>query len=103
MGNILLKGMKKEKLAYERRGKRGDYEVDVLGVRLGKVAGHHEVWFTPGESYSERLVLQHDVFNPEVFGIGALMGVRWIAEAHKMQRPAGLYSFYEDVLGLSLS
>ncbi len=101
LGNILLKEMKKkEKLTYERRGKREEYEIDVLGQRLGQVAGQHEVWFTPRESYSERLILQHDILTPEILGIGALRGVRWVAESQKKQRPSGLYNFYEDVLGL---
>ena len=100
LGNILLKEMGKERLTYERRDKRADAEIDVLGIRIGKVAGHHEVWFTPRESYSERLILQHDIFNPEILGIGALIGVRWVAEAQKEPKAAGLYNFYEDVLEL---
>lgn len=101
LGNILLKGADKAKLAHERRDKREDFEIDVLGMRIGKVAGHHEIWYTPKESYSERLILQHDVFKPEVFGIGALRGIRWIAEAQKKRKSAGVYTFYEDVLGLT--
>ncbi len=98
LGNILLEEMGRERLAYERRGKREDYEVDVLGMRVGKVTGSHEVWFTPGEAYSERLILQHDLFSRDVLGSGALIGVRWLIKAKK--KPAGLYTFYEDVLGL---
>jgi len=101
LGNILLKEMNKKNLAYERRGKRGDEEIDVLGTRLGRVAGHHEVWFSPKDSYSERLVLQHDVFTPEVFGIGVLMGIRWMVRAKQEHKPAGLYNFSEDVLNLN--
>ncbi len=101
LGNILLKEMKpKEKLAYERRGKREENVIDVLGQRAGQVAGQHEVWFTPRSSYSERLILQHDILTPEILGIGALSGVRWIAEAQKAHKPAGLYNFFEDVLNL---
>jgi len=100
LGNILLKETKREKLAYERREKRKDTEVDVLGIRVGRVAGYHEVWFTPKDTYAERLILQHDAFTPEVFAIGALVGIRWIAEARQKKKPAGLYTFYEDVLGL---
>ena len=102
LGNILSKQMKREKLAYERRGKRDDSEIDVSGVRVGKVAGSHEVWFTPKGSYSERLILQHDAFTPEVFGIGVLTGIRWIAEAQNSKKPAGLYTFSKDVLGLDI-
>ena len=101
LGNILLKKMKKEKLAFNRRGKRAASDIDVVGVRVGNVAGNHEVWFTPRESYSERLILQHDIFSPDVLGIGALMGVRWVVQAQKERKSIGLYSFYEDVLGLS--
>ena len=101
LGDILLKEMAKKRLAYERRVKRDDSEVDVIGMRVGKVAGNHEVWFTPKESYSERLVLQHDIFSPEVLGVGALIGIRWISQAQKEKRPSGVYSFYDDVLGLS--
>ena len=100
LGNILLKKMKKKKLAYERRVKKEETEIDVLGQRIGQVAGQHEIWFTPRESYSERLILQHDILTPEILGIGALSGVRWIAKAQREQKPAGLYNFYEDVLGL---
>ena len=45
LGNILLKNMKKEKLAYERRVKKEETEIDVLGQRIGQVAGQHEIWF----------------------------------------------------------
>lgn len=100
LGNILLQEMQRATLAYERREKRADTEIDVLGVRVGRVAGSHEIWFTPKESYSERLVLQHDAFTPEVFGIGVLTGIRWIADAQAEGKPAGLYSFAKDVLGL---
>ena len=101
LGNILLNEMKdKAKLAYDRRVKREVNEIDVLGERVGQVAGQHEVWFTPRESYSERLILQHDILSPEILGIGALGGVRWMAEAQKENKPAKLYNFYEDVLGL---
>jgi dihydrodipicolinate reductase len=97
----LLKEMKdKAKLAHERRVKREVNEIDVLGERVGQVAGQHEVWFTPRESYSERLILQHDILTPEILGVGALSGVRWISEAQREKKPAKLYNFYEDVLGL---
>ena len=89
-----------EKLADERRVKKEETEIDVLGQRIGQVAGQHEIWFTPRESYSERLILQHDILTPEILGIGALRGVRWIAEAQREKKPAGLYNFYEDALGL---
>ena len=100
LGNILQKGMKRKKLAYERREKRKDTEIDIIGARVGRVAGYHEVWFTPKDSYAERLILQHDAFTPDVFAIGALVGIRWLAEARQKRKPAGLYTFYEDVLGL---
>ena len=92
--------MKKEKLAYERRVKQEETEIDVLGQRIGKVAGQHEIWFTPRESYSERLILQHDILTPEILGIGALSSIRWLVKAQREDKPAGLYNFYEDVLGL---
>ncbi|UCH36961.1 MAG: 4-hydroxy-tetrahydrodipicolinate reductase [Candidatus Bathyarchaeota archaeon] len=101
LGNLVRKATGKMSLAYTRRGKRNLSEIDVLGGRLGKVAGHHEVWFTPQESYAERLILQHDVFTRDVFGIGVLQGIRWLANAQKQRVPPGLYSFYNDVLGLS--
>jgi 4-hydroxy-tetrahydrodipicolinate reductase len=102
LGNFLKGEMeKKMNLAYERREKRVDEEIDVIGSRIGKIAGHHEVWFTPEESYSERLIVQHDVFTPEIFGLGALMGLRWVIKAQKTGKPPGLYNFYEDVLGMS--
>lgn len=101
LGNILLKEMKqKKRLAHDRRGKREETEIDVLGERVGQVAGQHEVWFTPRDSYSERLILQHDILNPEILGIGALIGVRWLAKAQKENKPPKLYNFYEDVLSL---
>jgi 4-hydroxy-tetrahydrodipicolinate reductase len=101
LGDLVRKAMCKSSLAYTRRGKRSLSEIDVLGTRVGKVAGHHEVWFTPQESYAERLILQHDVFTRDVFGIGVLQGIRWLANAHKQRVQPGLYSFYNDVLGLS--
>ncbi len=101
LGNILLKEMNRDGLAYERRGKRGTSEIDVLGARVGRVTGSHEIWFTPSESYSERLILQHDLFSREILGLGALIGVRWVAQAKKNRKQPGLYTFYEDVLGLA--
>lgn len=99
LGKILKKNVYgKNKLTFERRVKRKDNEIDVLGGRVGIIAGHHEIWFTPKKSYSERLILQHDAFNPEVFGIGALQGMRWIVK-NKDKKP-GLYTFKENVLGL---
>jgi len=99
LAEILKKNVDgKDTLTFERRVKRKDNEIDVLGGRVGLVAGHHEIWFTPKKSYSERLILQHDAFNPEVFGIGALQGIRWIVK-NKDKKP-GLYTFKEDVLGL---
>jgi len=101
LGNILLKELKnKTRLTHIRKDKRGETEIDVLGQRVGLVAGQHEIWFTPKESYSERLILQHDTLSPEILGIATLKGVRWIVEAKREQKPAGLYNFYEDVLGL---
>jgi 4-hydroxy-tetrahydrodipicolinate reductase len=101
LGDLVRKEMAIADLAYTRRGKRDLSEIDVLGMRLGKVTGHHEVWFTPREAYAERLILQHDVFTPDVFGIGALQGIRWLVDAQKKRTPPGLYSFYGDVLGLT--
>jgi len=99
LAEILKKNIDgKNTLTFERRVKRKDNEIDILGGRVGLVAGHHEVWFTPKTSYSERLILQHDAFNPEVFGIGALQGIRWVFK-NKDKKP-GLYTFKEDVLGL---
>lgn len=102
LGNFLKEEMEKKKnLAYKRREKKVDDEIDVIGGRIGRIAGHHEVWFTPEESYSERLILQHDVFTPEIFGLGVLMGIRWMIKAQKTGKPPGLYNFYEDVLEMS--
>ena len=101
LGNILLHEMNRESLAYVRRDKRKASEIDVLGTRVGRVTGSHEVWFTPSESYSERFILQHDLFSREILGLGALIGVRWIAQAKKDRKQPGLYTFYGDVLGLA--
>lgn len=101
LGDLVRKAMGKTSLAFTRRGKRNLSEIDVLGTRVGKVAGHHEIWFTPQESYAERLILQHDVFTRDVFGIGVLQGTRWLAKAQTKRKLPGLYSFYSDVLGLT--
>ena len=99
LGTILQKNIEgKSTLIYERRTKRADNEIDVLGGRVGRVAGHHEVWFTPEDAYSEVLVLRHDAFSREVFGKGALEGIRWVYR-NKGKKP-GLHPFQKDVLNL---
>jgi 4-hydroxy-tetrahydrodipicolinate reductase len=84
------------RMVHVRRGKREVEEIDVLGGRVGKVAGHHQVWFTPKDPYAERLIIEHDAFTPEVFGLGVLEAIRWMMKKNKID--AGLYTFKNDVL-----
>ncbi len=99
LGNILKDNIPgKDKLTYERRIKREDNEIDVLGGRMGSVVGHHRVYFAPKSGYFERLILEHDAFNRDVFGAGVLEAMRWM-DRNKDKEP-GLYTFKEDVLGL---
>lgn len=101
LGKILVAKLPgKERAAYERREKRPDDEVDVLGGRVGSVVGHHRVHFVPNENYCERLILEHDAFNRDVFGLGALRAVRWVYKAAQEGKEPGLYTFRHDVLGL---
>jgi len=99
LGNILKESIpKKKKLAYERRNKRNDDEIDVLGGRVGSVTGYHMITFSPNLSDYERLTLEHNAFNREVFANGAIVGIRWLFE--NSDKEPGLYTFKEDVLGL---
>jgi 4-hydroxy-tetrahydrodipicolinate reductase len=99
LGRILLEQLKgKGILTYERRSKRNDEEIDVSAIRAGQITGQHEVWFTPSDSYSERIVVQHDSFSREAFGKGVLESIRWLYRNKDL--PPRLYTFQEDVLNL---
>ena len=99
LGEILVDNIPgKESMAFERRGKRDDDEVDVLGARVGSVAGEHEVTFVPENEYAEKLKLTHNAYGTEVFAKGALTGVKWLDRNQDMG--SGLYNFKDDVLEL---
>ena len=101
LGKIIIENMEnKDKATFCRTDKRLENEVDVLGGRVGKITGHHEVWITPDDNYSERLVIQHDAFSREVFAKGAKVCIEWVNQARKQGKEPGLYEFRKDVLGL---
>lgn len=101
-GEILKKYIPgKNKLSFERRTKRNDEEIDVLGGRVGKVAGYHQIIFTPNKAYDDKIVLIHDANNPKIFCRGAKEAIRWLYN-NKDLAP-GLYPFSEHVLGLNLT
>ncbi len=82
-----------EDALYGRHGQTGPRgpAIAIHALRLGDVAGDHEVWFG-GDG--ERLKLGHVATSREVFAAGALRAARWI-----VGRPAGRYTM-ADVLGL---
>lgn len=99
LGNILVENLrKKEEQAHVRRDKRSEEEVDVVGIRVGSVAGEHEVNFVPENSYDERLQLIHNSFGTEAFAQGALKAAKWLNENTGLE--PGLYNFKEDILEL---
>lgn len=90
----------KTKTATTRTNARAPEEIDVLGGRVGSVVGHHRVHFVPNGNYCERIILEHDAFNRDVFGLGALEAVRWVYKSAQGGKQPGLYTFRHDVLGL---
>lgn len=81
-----------EKGVYGRRGlkERVPGEIGIHAVRGGTVTGEHTVLFS-GDS--ERLEITHRAENRDIFVLGTLRAVKFIAKA-----PPGLYSM-EDVIG----
>lgn len=99
LGDTLVENMpEKEKMAFERRDKRSDNEIDVLGARVGSVAGEHRVTLVPIEGYPEKLELTHNAYGTEVFAKGVLEGVKWLQKNRSLE--PGLYNFKEDVMEL---
>ena len=81
-----------EKGVYGRRGlkERVPGEIGIHAVRGGTVTGEHTVLFA-GDS--ERLEITHRAENRDIFVLGTIRAVKFIAKA-----PPGLYSM-EDVIG----
>lgn len=81
-----------EKGVYGRRGlkERVPGEIGIHAVRGGTVTGEHTVLFA-GDS--ERLEITHRAENRDIFVLGTLRAVKFIADA-----PPGLYSM-DDVIG----
>ncbi|GEM_PF-436110 len=101
LGSIVVNILSgKEKAVYERRNKRQDNEVDVLGGRVGSVTGWHRIVFSPESGDYERLILEHSASNRDAFGTGAIEGIRWIYRAKKRGKKPGVYEFRKDVLKL---
>jgi 4-hydroxy-tetrahydrodipicolinate reductase len=101
LGKIITKNMPGKKgAAYERRGKRPDDEIDVLGARAGSVTGYHMVVFSPGTEDYERLTIEHNASNRNTFGVGVLEGARWMYRSGRDGLEPGLYNFKSDVLKL---
>lgn len=101
--NGLLKLPGKARLTYARSGKdakRGPEEVDVFGARVGSVTGYHMAVFSPNAGDYERLTVEHNASNREVFGRPCLDAVRWVYDARNEGREPGLYEFRRDVLKL---
>jgi len=89
------RGRRLEELAvHGRSGDTGERPVGQIGLhalRLGDVAGEHEVFLAgPGE----RVALAHLATSRATFAQGALRGARWL-----VGRPPGRYDM-RDVLGL---
>ncbi len=101
--NGLLKLPGKTTLTYARSGKdakRGPEEVDVFGARVGSVTGYHMAVFSPNTGDYERLIVEHNASNRDVFGRPCLDAVRWVYGARQSGMQPGLYEFRRDVLKL---
>lgn len=99
LGKILVENIQgKEEQTHVREKKRSDEKVDVIGVRVGSVAGEHEVNFVPEDSYDERLQLTHNSFSTRAFAQGAITAAKWLHKNQDLE--PSLYNFKEDVLEL---
>jgi len=66
--------------------------IEMHALRCGNIPGKHEVIWT---SLEERIVIEHQVFSPDIFATGAVSILKWLSGVEK----PGLYTM-EQVLGL---
>jgi 4-hydroxy-tetrahydrodipicolinate reductase len=64
-------------------------ELPIHSIRLGDIFGDHTVVFCGN---SERIEVKHQAHSRDLFAVGALKAIKWIAG-----KPAGLYTM-QDVL-----
>lgn len=76
---------------HSKREKRPKNEIGIHSVRGGTIVGEHDVVFAGKD---EVITISHSAFSKEVFAMGALRAVKFIAS-----KPAGLYDM-NDVLSL---
>ncbi|MDR3311229.1 MAG: 4-hydroxy-tetrahydrodipicolinate reductase [Oscillospiraceae bacterium] len=74
----------------ERRGARPDGEIGISSVRGGTIVGEHEVIFAGPDEVIE---IRHTAYSRDVFAVGALAAVKFVAAARK----PGLYDM-DDLL-----
>jgi len=94
LANSISNVKKNSQYIYERASRRGAREVNEIGIssiRGGTIVGEHTVLFA---GPSEVVELTHKAESREIFAVGALKAVQFIAD-----KPAKLYSM-QDVIGI---
>jgi 4-hydroxy-tetrahydrodipicolinate reductase len=70
-------------------GKRKPGEITIHALRMGNIAGQHEIHITTDH---EQLTLRHEAYDRVLFAEGAMVAARFL-----LNKPAGLYGM-EDIL-----